>query len=105
MPDIAIPWAYSDVIRTPEGKLWKDVMDYELAKLEEMNTWSNINEGDVPPGEQVLPGMWVHIVKNLDSEKTNLALSDTFAPVSHISSPNPVSFGNDPRPAYLCMGR
>ena len=56
MSDIVIPWAYSDAIHTPEGKLWKDVMDYELAKLEEMNTWSEINEGDVPQGEQVLPG-------------------------------------------------
>ncbi len=76
-------------------------MDYELAKLEEMNTWSEIDKGDIPQGTQVLPGMWVHIVKNLESgdkkfrshwvvrgdqQKTNLSLSDTFAPISHISS-------------------
>ena len=48
VPDIVISQAYSDAIHTPEGKLWKDVMDYELAKLEEMNTWSKINEGDIP---------------------------------------------------------
>jgi len=42
-------------------------MDYELAKLEEMNTWSDIDEQDVPPGAQVLPGMWVHLIKNLES--------------------------------------
>ena len=62
-----IPQAYSDVIRTTEGKLGKDAMDYELAKLEEMNTWSEINEGDIPQGEQVLLGMWVHLVKNLET--------------------------------------
>ena len=67
MPDIVIPQAYSDAIRTPEGKLWKDAMDYELAKLEKMNTWSEINEGDIPQGEQVLLGMWVHLVKNLET--------------------------------------
>ena len=41
-------------------------MDYELTKLEEMNTWSEINEDDMPQGKQVLPGMWVHIVKDLE---------------------------------------
>ena len=76
-------------------------MDYELEKLEEMNTWSKIVDADVPHDAQVLPGKWVHIVKNLemggkkfrsrwvvrgDKQKTNLSLSDTFAPVSCITS-------------------
>ncbi len=76
-------------------------MDYELAKLEEMNTWSEIDDNDIPDGTQILPGMWVHIVKNLESgerkfrsqwvvrgdqQKMNISLSDTFAPVSRISS-------------------
>src|SRR6266481_1592629 len=83
------------------GKLWKDAMDYELAKLEEMNTWSEVDQAVVPPNMQILPGMWVHLVKNLESgekkfrsrwvvrgdqQKTNISLSDTFAPVSRISS-------------------
>src|SRR6266481_3945946 len=51
----ALPRAYSDAVNSSEGKLWKDAMDYELAKLEEMNTWSDIDEQDVPPGAQVLP--------------------------------------------------
>jgi len=76
-------------------------MDYELNKLEEMETWSEFDETDVPQEAQVLPGMWVHLVKNLESgerkfrsrwvvrgdkQKTDLSLSDTFAPVSRITS-------------------
>jgi len=76
-------------------------MDYELTKLEEMNTWSEIDRTAVPLDVQILPGMWVHLIKNLESgekkfqsrwvvcgdqQKTNISLSDTFAPVSHISS-------------------
>jgi len=72
-----------------------------LAKLEEMNTWSDIEESDVTTRQAILPGMWVHLMKNLESgekkyrsrwvvrgdqQKTNLSLSDTFAPVSQISS-------------------
>ena len=66
-PEIKIPRAYTDAVRSPEGKLWKDAMDYELTKLEEMSTWSDIDKSDVPHGVQILPGMWVHIVKNLES--------------------------------------
>jgi len=99
--DIKMPKTYSEAINSPESKLWRDAMDYELSKLEEMNTWSEMNESDVPQGDQILPGMWVHLVKNLESgekkfrsrwvvrgdqQKTNLSLSDTFAPVSRISS-------------------
>src|SRR6266481_4985663 len=98
---IKVPQAYSDAIHSPEGKYWRDAMDYELAKLEEMNTWSEIDDNDIPDGTQILPGMWVHIVKNLESgerkfrsqwvvrgdqQKMNISLSDTFAPVSRISS-------------------
>jgi len=36
-PDIQIPKAYTDAVNAPEGVLLKEVMDYELAKLEEMN--------------------------------------------------------------------
>src|SRR5882724_11402723 len=76
-------------------------MDYELNKLEEMETWSEFDETDVPQEAQVLPGMWVHLIKNLESgerkfrsrwvvrgdkQKTDLSLSDTFAPVSRITS-------------------
>ena len=100
-PKIKIPKAYSNAINSPEGKSWKDAMDYELTKLEEMDTWSEIDRADILHGAQVLPGMWVHIVKNLESgerkfrsrwvvcgdqQKTHLSLSDTFAPVSRISS-------------------
>jgi len=42
-------------------------MDYELDKLEEMNMWSEMNESDIPQGEQILPGMWVHLIKNLET--------------------------------------
>lgn len=42
-------------------------MDYKLTKLEEMNMWSEIDETDVPQGIQILPGMWVNIVKNLET--------------------------------------
>src|SRR6266481_8827142 len=98
---ILIPNAYTDAINAPEGPLWKEAMDYELEKLEEMNTWSEIEDADVPHNAQILLGKWVHIVKNLetggkkfrsrwvvrgDKQKTNLSLSDTFAPVSHITS-------------------
>ena len=101
VPEIKIPKAYNDAISMPEGKLWKDAMDYELTKLKEMDTWSEVDQADVPQEAQILPGMWVHIVKTLESgdlkfrsrwvvrgdkQKTNLSLSDTFAPVSRISS-------------------
>ena len=81
--------------------LWKEAMDYKLTKLEEMNMWTKIEAMDVPSDAQILLGMWVHNIKNLelgekkfrsrwvmrgDKQKTNLSLSDTFAPVSHISS-------------------
>src|SRR5882724_7051822 len=76
-------------------------MDYELNKLEEMDTWKEIDETNVPQEAQVLPGMWVHLIKNLESgerkfrsrwvvrgdkQKMNLSLSDTFVPVSRITS-------------------
>jgi len=84
-------------VNSPEGKQWRDTMDYKLTKLKEMNTWSEIDKTDVPQGAQILQGMWVHLVKNLelgeqklksqwvlqgDKQKTNLSLSDTFVPVS-----------------------
>ena len=68
LPEITIPRAYSDAISSPEGKFWKDAMDYELRKLEEMNTWDEINLKDLPDNTQVLPGMWVHTIKNLESK-------------------------------------
>ena len=47
-PEIKIPRTYSKAVNSPEGKSWKDAMDYELSKLEEMNTWSEFNETDIP---------------------------------------------------------
>ena len=44
-----------------------EAMDYELNKLEEMDTWKEIDESDVPQEAQVLPGMWVQLIKNLES--------------------------------------
>jgi len=41
-------------------------MDYELDKLEEMNTWDEIDSNDIPDDEQIFPGMWVHTVKYLE---------------------------------------
>ena len=76
-------------------------MDYELSKLDEMNTWEEVERKDIPDGMDILPGMWVNTVKKQDSgeqrfrsrwvvrgdqQKTNISLSDTFAPVSRISS-------------------
>jgi len=99
--ELKMPKAYIDAIESPKGALWKEAMDYELNKLEEMDTWSKIKRMDVLAGEQIISGMWVHIVKNLESggrnfhsrwmvqgnqQKTNLSLSDTFAPISCISS-------------------
>ncbi len=55
--EIQIPKAYTDAINTPEGVLWKEAMDYELTKLEEMDTWSKINEANVPSSAQVLLGI------------------------------------------------
>src|SRR5882724_2795696 len=66
-PAIKTPKAFEDAINSPEGKHWRDVMDYELNKLEEMDTWKEIDETDVPQEAQVLPGMWVHLIKNLES--------------------------------------
>src|SRR5882724_6417404 len=98
---IKIPKAYKDAMNSPEGKDWKGAMNYKLTKLEEINTWSKMDETDVPQGAQILQGMWVHLVKNLelgeqklksqwvlqgDKQKTNLSLSNTFVPVSQITS-------------------
>ena len=95
--EIKIPRTYSEAVNLPEGKSWKDAMDYEIFKPEEMNTWSEFNEADVPQSGQILPGMWVNTVKNLESgerkfrsrwvvwgdqQKGNLSLNDTFSPVS-----------------------
>ena len=73
-PNIKTPKAYSDAISFPKGKLWKDAMDYELDKLEEMNMWSEMNESDIPQGEQILPGMWVHLIKNLETGERKFRL-------------------------------
>jgi len=88
-------------VNSPEGNIWKDMIDYKLTKLEEMNTWSEIDKADIPQEAQILPNMWVHLIKNLelggrkfrsswvvhgDKQKTNLSLSDSFTPVSHITS-------------------
>src|SRR5882724_2609274 len=103
MPDIniQIPKTYTDTINGLEGSLWKEAMDYELTKLEEMNTWAETEATDVAADTQILPGMWVHTMKNLelgnkkfrsrwvmrgDKQKTDLTPSKTFAPVSCISS-------------------
>jgi len=66
-----------------------------------MNTWSEIDESDIPQEAQILLGMWVHLIKNLelgdqkfrshwvvqgDKQRPNLSLSDTFTPVSQITS-------------------
>jgi len=68
-PDIKSPRNYKDVVNSPEGKLLRDAMDYKLAKLEEMNTWNEIDKYDIPSNAQVLLGMWVHLVKKLESGK------------------------------------
>ena len=52
------------MIKIPRA--YKDAMDYKLNKLEEMNMWSEIDEIDVPQRAQILLGMWVHMVKNLE---------------------------------------
>src|SRR5882724_2252957 len=65
-PEMHTPKAYTDTVNSPEGKLWKEAMDYELTKLEEMNTWSEVNRSDMPSGTQIPPGMWVHLIKNLE---------------------------------------
>ena len=57
-PEIWIPKAYTDAINSPEGKLWKEAMDYELTKLEEMSTRSEVDQSDMPADTQILPGMW-----------------------------------------------
>ena len=100
-PVAKLPKMYKDAVESPEGQHWKEAMDYELTKLEEMNTWTEIDKLDLPPGAQVLPWMWVHLIKNLetgehqfrlcwvvqgDKQKTDLSLSDTFTPVSRIAS-------------------
>src|SRR5882724_9466988 len=100
-PEIITPKGYKDAISSPEAKHWKDTMDYEFTKLSEMNTWDEMNESNIPSNAQVLPGMWVHMIKKQeigdpkfqsrwvvqgDKQNMNLSLSDTFAPVSHISS-------------------
>ena len=66
-PEIKIPRTYSQAINSLEGKSWKDVMDYELSKLKEMNTGSELNEADLPQGAQILLCMWVNTVKNLET--------------------------------------
>ena len=67
MSGIRLPKAYNDAVNSPEGRLWKEAMYYELTKLEEMNTWSEVNESNISFGVQILPGLWVHLVKNLES--------------------------------------
>ena len=99
--DIKTLKSYKEAISSPEVKLWKDAMDYELSKLSEMNTWEKMDKTDIPSTTQVLMGMWVHLVKKQemgdlkfqsrwvvwgDKQKKNLSLSDTFMPVSCISS-------------------
>ena len=73
-PDIKIPKAYSNAISSLKGKLWKDAMDYELDKLEEMNAWSEMNESNIPQSKQILPGMWVHLIKNLETGERKFRL-------------------------------
>jgi len=92
---------------------------YELTKLEELDTWSEFNEADIPQEAQVLPGMWVHLVKNPepggqkfrsqwvvrgDKQKTNLSLSGTIAPVSHNFVLDPASPCNHKGLEDLHMG-
>src|SRR5882724_5190874 len=100
-PEIMTPKGYNDAVSSPEAKHWKDAMDYELTKLSEMNTWDEMNESNVPLNMQVLPGMWVHMIKKQetgdlkfwsrwvvrgDKQRMNVSLSNTFALVSRISS-------------------
>ena len=66
-PEIKIPQTYSQAVNSPEGKSWKEAMDYELSKLKEMNTWSRLNKADIPQSAQILPGMWVNTVKNMET--------------------------------------
>ena len=66
-PEIKTPQTYSQAINSPEGKSWKEAMDYELSKLKEMNTWSELDKTDIPQNAQILPGMWVNTVKNLET--------------------------------------
>ena len=57
-------------------------MDYKLAKLKEMNTWSEINELDVPADTQILPGMWV--LKS--SHAASISISTSILHQSHYPS-------------------
>src|SRR5882724_6426721 len=99
-PAIKNPKTYREAVESPEGPLWKEAMNYELSKLKEMNTWSAIDKKDIPNEAQILPGMWVHLVKTLESgeqrfrsqwvvrgdkQKSDLPLSDTFTPISRIT--------------------
>jgi len=42
-------------------------MDYEVAKLEEMDTWTKVDRARLPANDQVFPRMWVHLIKNLET--------------------------------------
>ena len=66
--DIQIPKTYTDVVNTPEGMLWKEVMDYKLTKLEEVNTWTEIEAMDIPSNAQVLLGMSIKILEYGDKK-------------------------------------
>ena len=65
-PEIYTLKAYTDTINSPKGKLWKEAMGYELTKLKEMNTWSEVDKYDVPSSAQILLVRWVHLIKNLE---------------------------------------
>ena len=59
--EIKIPRTYLNTIKSSKGKFWKDAMDYESDKLEEMNTWDKIDSNNITDDDQILPGIsgWV----------------------------------------------
>ena len=60
--DIKIPHTHKDALQLPEAKHWADAMNYKMSKLEEMDTWVEIDKKNIPDNAQVFPGMWVNIV-------------------------------------------
>src|SRR5882672_4070228 len=66
IPEVKTPRKYEDMVNSPEEKLWRDVMDYKLTKLEEMNTWNEMNESNVLSSAKILPCMLLHLVKKLE---------------------------------------
>ncbi|KAI2967818.1 hypothetical protein CBS147482_10946 [Aspergillus niger] len=58
--EVVVPNTYSEAMKSPLAPYWKDAMDTQIDKIQNMGTYEIVNR---PPTARAIPGKWVYDLK------------------------------------------